>query len=114
MIPNVRDARTITAYTHYLAMSGQAAGNLRFDGHSEIADETQVAEQCRWLCNKISSCIAACKESDIPDLLECYDIVYRIGNKCMPDRDFISRNNCRVLKFRVALEFNHKNNKEYI
>lgn len=98
MIPNVRDARTITAYTHYLVMRGQAAGNLRFDGHSATADEKQVAEQCRWLCDKISSCIAVCKESDIPDLLECYDIAYRIGNKCMPDRVFINCHKHRVLK----------------
>lgn len=105
MIPNVRDARTITAYTHYLAMSGQAAGNLRFDGHPATADETQVAEQCRWLCDKISSYIEVCKENDIPDLLECYDIAYRIGNKCMPDRVFINRYKRRVLK---AWKVGHK------
>lgn len=31
------DARTITAYTHYLVMRGQAVGNLRFDGHVSAA-----------------------------------------------------------------------------
>lgn len=95
---SVRDIRSITAYTHYLVMRGQIAGNLRFDGHSETAEETYVAEQCCVLCDKISSRLAVCKENDIPDLLECYDIAYRIGYKSLPDRAFINRYRQRVLK----------------
>lgn len=92
------DVRSITAYTHYLVMRGQAAGNLRFDGHSETAEETYVAKQCRMLCDKISSRIAVGKENDIPDLLECYDIAFRIGYKSLPDRTFINQNKHRILR----------------
>lgn len=98
MMPIITDVRTITAYTHYLLMRGQLAGNLCFDGHSASAEETHVAEQLRLLCDKISSHIAVCKESDIPDLLECYDIGCRIGHKRLPDSDFINRNKCRLIK----------------
>lgn len=98
MTANLGDIRSITAYTHWLVMRGQLAGNLRFDGHSTTAEETLVAELCRKLCDRISRYLAVCKENDIPELIECYDIAYRIGNRHMPDRAFIYRYKCRILK----------------
>lgn len=98
MTANLGDIRSITAYTHWLVMRGQLAGNLRFDGHSATAEETLVAEKCRKLCDRISRYLAVCKENEIPELIECYDIAYRVGNRRMPDNAFIDRHKRRVLK----------------
>ncbi len=98
MTANFGDTKSITAYTHWLVMRGQTAGNLRFDGHSATDEEKLVAEQCRALCDKISRRLAVSKDNDIPELLECFDMAYRIGNKCMPDSAFINRHKRRVLK----------------
>lgn len=98
MTANLGDIKSITAYTHWLVMRGQLAGNLRFDGHSTTAEETLVAEKCRKLCDRISHYLAVSKENAIPDLLECYDIAYRVGNRRMPDNTFIDRYKHRVLK----------------
>lgn len=92
------DVRPISSYSHWLVMKAQTAGNLRFDGHAATAEEKLVAEQCRTLCDKISRLITLGKETDIPYLLECYDIAYRIGNNRMPDSDFINRHKRRVVK----------------
>lgn len=95
---NAGDAGSIMGYTHYLMMNAQFAGNLRFDGHKATEEEVEVAERCRVLCDRITRRLALCKENDIPDMLECYDIAYRIGNRCVPDSGFINRQKRRVLK----------------
>lgn len=98
MTANFSDTRSITAYSHWLVMKAQTAGNLRFDGHTATMEEKLVAEQCRTLCDKISHRLAVSKGNDIPYLLECYDIAYRVGNRRMPDNAFIDRYKRRVLK----------------
>ncbi len=95
---NAVDAKSITAYSHYLMMRGQIAGSLNFDGHRASADEEAVTQECRAFSERIARSLAACRECDIPYLLECYDIVYRIGYKRMPDSGFINRHKRRVLK----------------
>lgn len=95
---NLDDGKSITAYSHYLVMRAQLAGNLRFDGHNASENELEIAKQCRTLCDRIARQLDACKESDIPDLLECYDIVYRVGDKRLPDSNFVNRHKRRVLK----------------
>lgn len=95
---NMGDAKSIMAYSHYLVMKAQLAGNLRFDGHKASEEELEIARQCRTLCDRIARRLDVCKESNIPDLLECYDIVYRIGDKRLPDSNFVNRHKRRVLK----------------
>lgn len=95
---NVVDVRSITAYSHYLMMKAQLAGNLRFDGHRASEEEIMVAEQCRKLCDKISRRLDTCKEAEIPGLLECYDIAYRVDHRRLPDSKFIGTYKRRVLK----------------
>ncbi len=98
MLVNFRDTKEITAYTHWLAMRGQLAGNFRFDGHGASEEETLVAEECRMLCENISRNLNYCKVNEIPDLLEGYDTAYRIGYKRLPNSDFINRHKRRVLR----------------
>lgn len=98
MLVNFRDTKEITAYTHWLAMRGQLAGNFCFDGHKASEEETLLAEECRMLCENISRNLNYCKVSEIPDLLECYDTAYRIGYKRLPNSDFINRHKRRVLR----------------
>lgn len=95
---NMGDAKSIMAYSHYLVMKAQLAGNLRFDGHKASEEELEIAKQCRTLCDRIARRLDVCKESDIPDLLECYDIAYRIADKRLPDSVFVNRHKRRVLK----------------
>ncbi len=90
------DTGALTAYSRYLMMKAQIAGNLRFDGHSATDDERVVARQCRELSDRIARRLNTCKEGDIADLLDCYDIVYRIGNDALPDRDFMCRHKHRA------------------
>lgn len=85
------DARSIMAYSHYLIMKAQIAGNFRFDGHRATSEEVEISTRCKSLCDNISRKLPICKLNDIPELLECYDILYRIGYRRIPDADFIDR-----------------------
>lgn len=98
MAAKISDANSIMAYSHWLVMKAQIVGNLRFDGHTATAEETLVAQQCHTLCDKISRQITFCDDNDIPYLLECYDIAFRVGNKRIPDIDFINSHKRRVVK----------------
>ncbi len=85
------DAGSIMAYSHYLIMKAQLAGNFRLDGHRATSEEAEIALQCKSQCERISRKLHVCEVKDIPDMLECYDILYRIGYRRMPDADFIDR-----------------------
>lgn len=93
------DVKSLLAYSHYLIMKAQLIGNLCFDGHTPSEEENRVAEQCRQLSSKISRRLNICKISEIPELLDYYDITYRIGNKSIPDNSVISnhKNACSRL-----------------
>lgn len=97
-IIKAEDIKSMMAYCHYLVMKSQITGNLSFDGHKPTIGEYQLAEQCRRICEKISRILDICKVNEIPDLLEYYDITYRIGHKSLPDYMFISRLKQRVFK----------------
>lgn len=97
-ISNVNDIKSLMAYCHYLVMKAQLTGNLSFDGHKPTAEENHVAEQCRVVCEKISCKLNVCRVSEITELLDYYDICYRIGNKTLPDSTFISSQKKRVFK----------------
>lgn len=90
------DVRSTVAYSHYLIMKAQLAGNFRFDGHTPSDEEREIAVQCRQLCDSIAHRLPVCKEKDIPDYLECYDILYRVGNRTTPDTGVIDRHRARL------------------
>ncbi len=92
------DTKTIMAYCHYLVMKAQLIGNLCFDGHKPTEEENQLVKQCRMMCGKLSRSLDLCKLNEIPYLLDYYDIIYRIGNRCLPDAAFIDRHKRRVFK----------------
>lgn len=94
----VEDEKALSGYAHYLIMKAQIEGNLCFDGHKPTAEEIRVAEQCRQLCVKIHRRLNVCRISGVPELLEYYDIAYRIGNNTVPDTTFISSQKKRVFK----------------
>lgn len=95
---SVDSIKSIMAYSRYLIMRAQLSGNLILDGHDASAEEEDVAAQCRALCDRIARRLQTGKESEIPELMECYDIIYRIGNKRVPDKDFIDRHKRRAFK----------------
>lgn len=79
-------------------MKARLTGNLCFDGHKPSEEEALITEQCRMVCSKISLILDVCKASIVPELLDYYDILYRIGNKTLPDSTYIKRHKQRVLR----------------
>ena len=94
----LRDSKSVISYCNYLIMKGQLIGNFRFDGHRPTLEEKYIAEQCRRMSDKISLTLDFCKLNEIPDLLNYFDITYRIGYKCPPDNTFINKHKRRAFK----------------
>lgn len=90
------DVKSISSYCHYLMMKGQLSGNFCFDGHQSTKEEDKVAEQCSRMCDRITNILDICPINEIPELLDYYDIAYRIGNKCLPDKTIIGKHKRRV------------------
>lgn len=92
------DINEIAGLSHYLAMRNQMAGALVFDGHAPTPEEEDIKRDCRQLSDRICIELSGCKEEDIPILLECYDLTYRMGYSRMPDMKFIERNRKRIIQ----------------
>ncbi|MDE6097840.1 MAG: hypothetical protein K2G24_03035, partial [Muribaculaceae bacterium] len=90
------DANEIAAYTHYLLMKGQQAGNMQFDGHDETAEERTIAAQSRSLNDAISRQLVKCREADTALLLDCYELTFHLGYRRMPDKAFVDRQKQRI------------------
>lgn len=91
-------AASLVADTHYLIMKGQLAGNLVLDGHKATSEERDIAKKLQELSERLARRLSVCKENEIADLLECYDLAYRIGFQRLPDKDFVSRHKDRIVK----------------
>lgn len=98
VIANVDDNSSVMSYCHYLVMKAQLSGNLCFDGHKPTKEENLIAERCRALSGKLARSLDSCRINEIPDLLDYYDLTYRIGNKCIPDNKIIEKQKKRVIK----------------
>lgn len=79
-------------------MKGQLAGNTKLYEHKATKEELGIAGECRDCSDKIARRLSICKETEISDLLKCYDLVYRIGYKKIPDSRFIVRCKDRAFK----------------
>lgn len=86
----------LKAYSHYIIMKAQLAGCLNEDGHIATPQESDIAGVCRTLSSRIYKQLSVCRENHIPELLECYNIIYRIGYKRLPDLNFIDRCSAQV------------------
>lgn len=86
---NSTDTRYMTAYARWLTMRGQLAGNLRFDGHTPSDDESAIALMCRSHCGKLDKKLRACRESEISELLNGYELMYLIGYRRKPDASYV-------------------------
>lgn len=93
---DLSDKKQFIGYSHYLVMRGRLAGNMRLDNHKPKKEEVEIAEQYRTFCEDIVKGISKIPIADIPDVLECYDLLYRLGYKMLPQGDFISENKRRV------------------
>lgn len=80
-------AKTLIPRSLYVIMKSQLAGNMAFDGHTPSAEERKNSEDSRMLCGKIERQLQSCKVNEIPMLISCYDILFMIGNRRMPDRN---------------------------
>lgn len=93
----IRDAASVMAYSHWLVMKAQTAGNLRFDGHTATAEERDITRALRELSEMIKNRLAVCPPEEVGDLLDCYDMTYRIAFSEEPDPGFIDRHRTRLL-----------------
>lgn len=90
--------RYIVGYSHYLIMKAQLAGNLVLDGHKPSMDEQNIALKLRELCDVIERRLSVCSEDEIADLIECYDLTYRIGYQRLPDKSKIDSHKRRLIR----------------
>lgn len=90
-------AKTLISRSLYVIMKSQLVGNMAFDGHTPSAEERKNSEDSRMLCGKIESQLQSCKVNEIPMLISCYDILYMIGNRRMPDKNAFDCHKRRVI-----------------
>ncbi len=110
---NIED---ILARAQYILACCQTDGNFVLDGHPKTEDEKRNEESCRSLCTSIEKIlgaglsgqrrrtvglsdqrrIAASVQENIGDLLDTYDMLYRIGYGRQPDRNFMENQRNRV------------------
>lgn len=75
----------LASQTQYIIMKAQLVGNMVFDGHTQTAEEKKIAEECRLLGSKVERQLQSYKVNEIPILLSCYDSLYMVGYRRMPD-----------------------------
>lgn len=90
-------ADTLASRAQYIIMKAQLAGNMVFDGHTQSEEEKKNAEECRQLCGKVESLLQSCKANEIPVLLSCYEILYIVGYRRMPDNNLVDPYKQRVI-----------------
>lgn len=87
----------LASQTQYIIMKAQLAGNMVFDGHAQTAEEKKNAEDCRLLCSKVERQLQSCKVNEIPILLSCYDSLFMVGYRRMPDGNLSDQYKPRVI-----------------
>lgn len=85
-------------HVQYILAKARLAGNMVFDGHAPSAEEKRNADECRILCGKVERRLQSCKVNEIPELLGCYDFLYMVGNRRMPDGYLADRYKRRVIE----------------
>lgn len=75
----------LASQTQYIIIKAQLASDMVFDGNAQTAEEKKNAEDCRLLCSKVERQLQSCKVNEIPILLSCYDFLFIVGYRRMPD-----------------------------
>lgn len=90
MLPPLREPKEILYYSYWLMMRGQLAGNLTLNGHTATDEELSIQSEMQQLAELASKRLADCKLEAIGELLDCYDWMYRLGYKAIPDQAFVN------------------------
>lgn len=90
--------RYIVSYTNYLIMKAQLAGNLILDGHKPSAEEKSITLKLRELSGIINRKLLLCGDAEIADLLECYELTYRMGFQHIPDMGRVNQYKHRLVR----------------
>lgn len=93
--PPLREPKEILSYSHWLMMRGQFAGNLTLDGHTATKDEFDISLEMRLLADMTLKQLPNCEPDVIGELLDCYDLMYRLGYKAIPEQVFIDKHRKR-------------------
>ncbi|MDE5881110.1 MAG: hypothetical protein K2H60_05220, partial [Muribaculaceae bacterium] len=86
----------LLAKSHYMVAKCRVNGNLTFEGHVKSVEELDNESHSRLLCLRIERALESCREEEIPELLEMYDLLHRIGYGKQPDQRFITEQRQRV------------------
>lgn len=88
----------LASQTQYVIIKAQLAGNMFFDGHAQTAEERNNADESRMLCSKVERQLQSCNANEIPILLSCYDSLYMVGYRRMPNGNLSNRYMRRVIE----------------
>lgn len=88
----------LVGYAHLIAMRAQLSGALSLDGHASDGEQEEVLHQAKVTADRIESALRTCRPKDILALTECYDIMYRLGNRQMPPRGYIDGQHDRLFR----------------
>lgn len=89
--------QTLIGTARKLIDRAQHAGNFTIDGHTPTAEERAVAAEARRLNTAIERSMDRGSAEELPDLLDLYDITYRIAFGRLPDPDYIDRQVGRIM-----------------
>lgn len=95
MLPSLRKPKEILSYGHWLMMRGQLAGNLIFNGHAVTQEELNIQQEMRLLADMALKRLDDCEPEVISELLDCYDLMYRLGYRAITDQTFIYKHRKR-------------------
>lgn len=84
-------------HVQYILSKAQLAGNMVFDGHAQSTEERNNADECRKLCCKVERQLQSCNANEIPILLSCYESLYMVGYRRMPDGNLSDQYKRRVI-----------------
>lgn len=68
------------------------------DGHKPSAEEQNIALKIKEFCDVIDRQLPLCREDEIAELIECYDLTYRIGYQRLPDKSKIDSHKNRLIR----------------
>lgn len=95
MLTPLCEPKEIISYGRWLMMRGQLAGNLTLNGHTATKEELDISQKMRLLADLASKQLQNCEPEVIGELLDCYDLMYRLGYKAIPGQAFIDKHHKR-------------------
>lgn len=76
----------------------QSDGNLTFDGHRKTEAELDNEASARRLADRIGQKLGVCRPDEALDLIDTYDLLYRIGHGRLPSAVYMTAQRERIIE----------------